>query len=69
MPENAAETAASRPAAESALLTRLRLVLGKNLNQSDIDFLHVLVHPDVIDFTFEYIDYNYLLQSLDDLNA
>ena len=56
------ENVASRPAAESALLTRLRRVLGKNLNQSDIDFLHVLVSPDVIDFTFEYVDYNYTVQ-------
>ena len=59
------ENVASRPAAESALITRLRLVLGKNLNQSDIDFLHVLAHPDVIDFTFKYIDYNYTLQRLE----
>ena len=66
------ENVASRPAAESALITRLRRVLGKNLNQSDIDFLHVLVLPDVINFTFEYIDYNYSLQRLerlDDPNA
>ena len=59
------ENAASRPAAESALITRLSLVLGKNLNQSDIDFLHVLARPDVINFTYEYIDYNYTLQRLE----
>ena len=44
-----------RPVPEEALLARLRRVLGKNLNQSDIDFLHVLVHPDVIYFTYLYL--------------
>ena len=47
-----------RPATEEALLAQLRRVLGKNLNQSDINFLHVLVHPDVILFTYAYILYN-----------
>lgn len=44
-----------RSPAEEKLITRLRRVLGKNLNQSDIDFLHVLVLPDVIDYTIEYV--------------
>lgn len=41
--------------AEAALITRLRMVLGKNLNQSDIDFIHVLGRPDVLNFTFNYL--------------
>lgn len=45
-----------RDPAEEKLITRLRRVLGKNLNQSDIDFLHVLVLPDVIDFTLEHVE-------------
>lgn len=45
----------NRPPAEEALITRLRKILGKNLNQSDIDFLHLLTHPDVIEFTFDYL--------------
>ena len=45
-----------RDPAEEKLITRLRRVLGRNLNQSDIDFLHVLVLPDVIDFTLEYVE-------------
>ena len=45
-----------RDPAEEKLITRLHRVLGKNLNQSDIDFLHVLVLPDVIDFTLEYVE-------------
>ena len=49
-----------RSVPEQALLTQLRRVLGKNLNQSDIDFLHVLVHPDVIRFTSAYLDYKVL---------
>ena len=49
-----------RPVQEEVLLAQLRRVLGKNLNQSDIDFLHVLVHPDVILFTSAYLDYNVL---------
>ena len=49
-----------RPVPEEALLAQLRRVLGENLNQSDIDFLHVLVHPDVIHFTSAYLDYNEL---------
>lgn len=51
---------AERPVPEEALIAQLRRVLGKNLNQSDIDFLHVLVHPDVIHFTSLYLDYNKL---------
>lgn len=44
-----------RPPAEQALITRLRMILNKDLNQSDIDFLKVLKRPDVIEFTLNFL--------------
>lgn len=45
----------ARGPAETLLIMRLRAVLGKTLTQSDIDFLHVLAHDDVRDYTLNYL--------------
>lgn len=44
-----------RPVPEQALINRLRRVLGRDMTQSDVDFLHVLAHPDVMYFTYAYL--------------
>lgn len=48
---------ALRPLADRVLIERLQQVFGKPLNQGDLDFLHALTHPSVIEFTQFYIDY------------
>lgn len=42
------------PEAEAALLSKLQRVLGR-VPIGTRDFLHVLTHPDVIEYTEEYV--------------